>query len=169
MPDNPTGQPMKQEAVDAEESKLILKALAEGDWKQGVAFGNPIPSPFELFNNLSVTPKDGYNPINLRTQADVFAAMQKWLDENQGKYRVQRFVIDPNAKVNQPGIDPVPVPLPVPNPRPGIRPLPPVKIKPGVQPLPAPVPLPVNPVEIEVVPARPAPPALPVQPARPEK
>ncbi|MBM3993528.1 MAG: hypothetical protein FJ303_05165 [Planctomycetes bacterium] len=168
MPDNPTGRPMKLEAVDAEESKLILKALAEGDWKQGAVFGNAIPSPFELFNQLGVSPKDGYNPINVRTQADIFTAMQKWLDENQGKYRVQRLVADPNAKggIIQPGvIEPGPVPVPVPNPinpRPGIRPVPPVKI----QPLPAPAPVPVPPQrDIDVVPPQP----VPAVPARPER
>jgi hypothetical protein len=50
---------------------------------------------------------------------------------------VQKYVVDPNAKV--------PMPLPGgPRPgviRPGVQPLPPIQIQPGqVQPLPAPVP-----------------------------
>src|ERR1043166_9080946 len=101
-PNNPTGQPMKQEQISAEESKLILKALAEGDWKQ-MNFGAPIPVPLELFNQIGVTPNDGYNPVNARTQQAIAEAMQKWLDENNGKFRIQRFVVDPNAKAVQPG------------------------------------------------------------------
>jgi hypothetical protein len=132
-PNNPTGQPMKQEQISAEESKLILKALGEGDWKQ-FNFGAPIPTAFELFGQLGVGPNDGYNPNNARTQQAIAEAMQKWLDENNGKYRIQRFVIDPNAK---PGVQPLPG---------GIRPVPGVQIQPlpvqiqPVQDLPAPLP-----------------------------
>jgi hypothetical protein len=136
---NPTGAALKQEPIDAEESKLILKAIAGGDWKVG-QFNGPIPSPFELFNQLAINQKDGYNPVNLRTQQDVGQAMQKWLDENSGKYRITRFVVDPNAK--GPAIQ---QPVPGVGVQPGVRPLPPVRI----QPLPAPiqdlpVPLPQN-------------------------
>jgi hypothetical protein len=132
---NPTGAAMKQEPIDADESKLILKAIAGADWTSN-RFNAAIPSPFELFNQLGINQKDGYNPVNLRTQQDVVQAMQKWLDENSDKYRVSRQVVDPNAKA--------PAPLPGVQPgqpgviRPGLRPLPPVQI----QPLPAPVPVP---------------------------
>jgi hypothetical protein len=127
-PNNPTGQPMKLAPIDAAESKLILKAMSEGEWKQGV-FNAAIPAPFELFNRLGLTPNDGYSPVNIRTQPELFTAMQKWLDENNGKYRIQKYVVDPNAKVPS-GIN---------DPKPGIRPLPPIRIQPGnVQRLPAP-------------------------------
>ena len=91
---------MKQEPIDAEESKLILKAIAGGDWTPN-RFNATIPSPFELFNQLGINQKDGYNPVNTRTQQDVGQAMQKWLDENNGKYLDQRQVVDPNAKVRR--------------------------------------------------------------------
>lgn len=139
---NPTGQPMKLVGIDAAESKLILQAIAGGDWKPGV-FNAAIPAPFDLFNQLGISQKDGYNPINLRTQREVFTAMQKWLDENNGKFVIQKYVVDPNAKV--PGVKPGVI-------RPDIRPVPPVRIQPGqVQPLPAPVPVPQD------LPAQPAP------------
>lgn len=157
QPQNPTGQPMKQEPIDAAESKLILQALAGGDWKVG-AFNPNMPQPFELFNQLGLQPKDGYTP-NFRTQPEMFTTMQKWLDENQGKYVIQKLVVDPNAKAPgvQPGVVPNPGVVPLP-----IKPRPPIKIKPGViQPLPAPVPLPA-PIEIEL-------PAQPVQPLPPAK
>jgi hypothetical protein len=138
---NPTGAAVKQEQVSAEESKLILKALAGGDWKN-FNYGQPIPSPGELFNQLGITPNDGYRPVNLRTQQDVAQAMQKWIDENTDKYRLNRLVVDPNAK--GPAVQPMPQPGVI-QPgviRPGVRPLPPVRI----QPAPAPAQdLPANP------------------------
>ncbi|MBI3821167.1 MAG: hypothetical protein HY289_00635 [Planctomycetes bacterium] len=136
-PNNTTGQPMKLVAIDAAESQLILKALAGGDWKQ-TAYGLPIPAPFELFNQLGITQMDGL--VQGRTQPEVYSNMQKWLDENNGKYLIQKYVVDPNAKPGvQPGV--------VPGIRPGIQPLPPIRIQPGqVQPLPAPIQdLPANP------------------------
>ncbi len=104
---NPRGGAMKQEPIDAAESKLILKAIAGGDWTPG-RFNAAIPNPFELFNQLGVNQKDGYNPMNIRTQQDIAQAMQKWLDENGDKYRINRQVVDPNAKAApaQPGGQP---------------------------------------------------------------
>jgi hypothetical protein len=126
---NPNGRAMKLEPIDAAESKLILKALAEGDWKLGV-FNATIPAPFELFNQLGINQKDGYNLINPRTQPQVFEAMQKWLDENNGKYRIQKYVVDPNAKaIAIPSNNPPNGILPV------IRPLPPQQV-PGAPPPP---------------------------------
>ncbi|HZZ78606.1 MAG TPA: hypothetical protein VFE62_08810 [Gemmataceae bacterium] len=138
VPNNPTGAALKQEKIDAEESKLILKALAGGDWKN-FTYNAPIPSPHELFNLIGINQNDGYRPVNLRTQQDIAQAMQKWIDENTDKYRISRQVVDPNGKA--------PVVQPVPQPG-GIQ------VQPGVirggiriQPLPAPVPqqLPANP------------------------
>ena len=128
---NLTGKPMKQEPIDAAESKLILKALADGDFKQ-TGFNGSIPNPVELFNQLGVTVNDGYNPSAFRTQQDFATGVQKWLDENNGKYRIQKWVVDPNAKA-QPGLV---------EPRPGV-------IRLGIQPLP--------PIRIQDLPANPAP------------
>jgi hypothetical protein len=127
MVNNPTGQPMKQEPIDAEESKLILKAIAAGDWTPN-RVGGALPAPYELFSQLGIgtDKKDGYAPVNLRTQEEIHAFMQKWLDENNGKYVIQKNVVDPNAKA--PEVMP-------PNGRPIIRPNP-IRI----QPLPAPQP-----------------------------
>jgi hypothetical protein len=158
-PFNPTGMPMKSEKITAEESKLILQAIAGGDWTAG-RFNAAVPNPYELFNQLGITQNDGYNPVNVRTQQDIAAAMQKWLDENNGKYVVSKLVVDTNAKPGQPGvIQPGVDPVPLPNIRPGIRPLPAIKGK--VQILPAPVPqqIPapqVDPVQPQAVPVPPA-------------
>lgn len=131
MPSNPTGMAMKQVAIDAVESKLILNGLQGADWKLTNS-NRSVPNAFELFNNLGLTPQDGYKLVNVRTQQDIATAMQKWLDENAEKYVIKKLVVDPNAKapVIQPGVI---------QPRPGVRPLP-IKIQGKVQILPAPVP-----------------------------
>jgi hypothetical protein len=142
-PNNQTGAPMKQEPIDAEESKLILKALGQGDWNINRASPNT-PSAFEMFNQLGLSQKDGYNPVNVRNQQDIVKAMQTWLTANTDKYRIQKFVVDPNAK----NVNPVPQPGGVI--RPGVRPLP-IQIQPikgKVQILPAPVPAPA-PVQLK--------------------
>lgn len=165
MPSNPTGQPMKQVAIDAAESKLILKGLQGGDWK-ATNFNRSVPNAFELFNNLGLTPQDGYKLVNVRTQQDIASAMQKWLDENSDKYVIKKLVVDPNAKapVIQPGVIQPGVIQPgvIIKPRPGgVRPLP-IKIQPQpgkaqILPVPAPQPLPA-PIELDVQPVeRPTP------------
>ena len=158
---NTTGVAMKQEPIDAEESKLILKVLSQSDWSINRT-SDAMPYGPELFNQLGVNQKDGYNPVNVRNQQDIYKAMQTWLSDNTDKYRIQKFVADPNAKpgvgttdvpLNQPGVQPGAI-------RPGLRPLPQIKaapIKGKVQVLPAPVPVPL--------PAPVAPPQLQIDPA----
>ena len=81
------GGATKTEAVPAEESRLILRALADADWS-GRAFA-PL-SPQGVFLRLGLTEKDGWKPpADLRNFP---AAAQKWLKENAGKYRVRRYV-----------------------------------------------------------------------------
>jgi len=93
------GNMPKTEAVDAEISKLILTALAEADWKAFVPVARS--NPQSLFMQLGVTEKDGFNPpmreIKGQKQIDYQQypeAAQKWLKENAGKYKIQRFVYD---------------------------------------------------------------------------
>src|SRR5262249_17721724 len=117
---------------------LILQALAGGEWKVGV-FNPMLPGPSELFGQLGISQADGYSPVNIRTQQELFTAMQKWLDENNGKYVIQKYVVDPTARApllvpGGPGVQPVPLP----GVRPGVRPLPPIQIQPAPAPLPAP-------------------------------
>ena len=40
---------------------------------------------------------DGYTQPIRATLAQIHQAMQKWLDENNGKYRINKMVVDPNA------------------------------------------------------------------------
>jgi hypothetical protein len=86
----------KEEAVDAELSKLILSVLAEVDWTK--PDGQPVwVYPRALFQMLGVTEKDGWKPpfTDLPTLQD---AMKKWCKENAGTYRVKRLVYDKSDK-----------------------------------------------------------------------
>jgi hypothetical protein len=87
----------KTEPIDAAESKLILQALAEADWKPE---GPRVPTqeqtqmtPSTLFQLLGAGAKDGWRPpANFQ---EFTAAAQKWLKEHAGDYRIQRFVPPP--------------------------------------------------------------------------
>ncbi len=85
-----TGQPgAKTERVPADESKLILTALAEANWiKPGPQFIRL--SPQLLFGKLGLTAKDGWTPPRDFRQYGEEA--RKWLKDNAGKYRIRRYV-----------------------------------------------------------------------------
>jgi hypothetical protein len=98
--EKPGAKPAREEAVDAELSKLILEALAEADWKNAepVMFGL---YPATLFWMLGVTEKDGWTPpmieVGSPKQIDVEklpGAAKKWCKDNADKYRVKRLVYD---------------------------------------------------------------------------
>jgi hypothetical protein len=85
-----TGVPATRE-VPAEESKLILTALAEADWKKN----NPQDwgmNPPALFARLGVTPADGWTPP--KDARNFLQEQQKWVKANAGKYRIKRYVAD---------------------------------------------------------------------------
>jgi hypothetical protein len=80
------GGAVKSEPIDAGESRLILKAILEGDWKQSGQI-----SPLRLFYQLGLTAKDGWTPPrNIKTQEDVHKAAQAWLREHGETFRIQR-------------------------------------------------------------------------------
>ena len=99
----------KTEPIDAEESKLIMKALAEANWFP--KYGPTTINPFLVFKALGVTEADGYKPPP-RTVNDLgpglgvtkeyarkeTLAAQKWVKENRTKYRIKRFVEDIKAE-----------------------------------------------------------------------
>jgi hypothetical protein len=80
------GKP-RTEAIDAEQSRLILAALAEADWKD---VNNPSPTaPFRLFLRLGLTAEDGWKPPNnLRAVGD---AARQWLLDYGSTYRIRRY------------------------------------------------------------------------------
>jgi hypothetical protein len=83
----------KEEAIDAELSKLILQTLAEVDWKKPPDGEPAWVYPQSLFLTLGLTEKDGWKPPpgDLAMQKD---AAKKWCKENAGTYRIKRFVDD---------------------------------------------------------------------------
>jgi hypothetical protein len=83
----------KTEPIDAEESKLILKALADANWQP---VGRPLPgrpgnqiNALQLFSQLGVTAKDGFQP---QPNVPYQESARAWLRDNVEKYRIQRIV-----------------------------------------------------------------------------
>jgi hypothetical protein len=83
----------KQAPVDAEESKLILSAVLDADWNRKAVFGELHPQ--NLFNQLSLTPKDGWTFPPRANAQQLQEAMRAWLKEHRDTYRVQRLVEGP--------------------------------------------------------------------------
>ena len=82
---------VKLEPIDAEESKLILQAIADADWKGQLDFSTFRPNAAGLFQQLGVAAKDGFMPP---PGGNYQEAAQKWVRENVEKYRIQRLVVD---------------------------------------------------------------------------
>jgi len=95
------GPKTKSEAIDAAESKLILTALLDADWKQGPGFGQF--HPFQLFNRLG--PKEGWNQPQGKIE-DIYDAAKEWLRKNADSYLIQRIIggtTGPNTGPTTPG------------------------------------------------------------------
>jgi hypothetical protein len=85
-------------AIGLEESKLILKALAEGEWKARF----DAPNAYFAFNQLGLTLKDGWvapvivNPPAGQPRPDYAAiykdAFTKWLDGPGKDYQIKKLV-----------------------------------------------------------------------------
>jgi hypothetical protein len=86
---NRTGE-QKTEQVSADESKLILEALAEADWNPKTPRVGFQMNPQNLFFNLGVTEKEGWKQPKDFTKVAEMA--KKWCKDNAGKYRINRFV-----------------------------------------------------------------------------
>ena len=86
---------LAEKAIDAEESKLLLKALTEASWQdvnEAISSSMYPAHPYRVFLQLGVTKTDGYDPPkNLPDFRDTLKYTQSWLQENQEKYRIQRF------------------------------------------------------------------------------
>lgn len=96
---------VEQVAINAEESKLILQALTEGEWTENVrpapgAAG--MPSAYMAFLNLGLTEQDGWTqPVVPKVQPGQpptdFAAIQKkafgnWLTGPGKEFVIKKFV-----------------------------------------------------------------------------
>jgi hypothetical protein len=95
--------PPKTKAVDAAQSKLILKVIAEADWtkpdEKTKIFGNA------LFYRLGVTPNDGWTQPKF-VQGQNFnlvmaEAFKEWLKGKGKDFRIQRYVIGKADKTDK--------------------------------------------------------------------
>jgi hypothetical protein len=93
----------KTEPIDAEESRLMLKALAGADWSaEHPDPGLPLiwaANPHLLIMNLGANEKDGWKPP---AGFDVTAAATRWLADNTEKFRVRRYVYGPATEPSKP-------------------------------------------------------------------
>jgi hypothetical protein len=78
------------EPIDAEQSKLILKALASADWTPTTDLMKL--SPRLVLYRLPLTKKDGWEPPAANDAKALAAYAQKWLNDHADTYRIQRFV-----------------------------------------------------------------------------
>ena len=91
---DPTAQP-KQEPINDEESKLILKALTEMEWANGGE--DQFTSLGAVFYMLGLNEKDGWKQPAFNGQGDFNKLMKdsfdKWAKENGDKFRVKQWVV----------------------------------------------------------------------------
>jgi hypothetical protein len=97
---------LRTESVGADRSKLILAQLAAANWLPKAK--SMEPKPIELFDQLGLTAKDGWNyplvfgvpsPAQKRKRA---LAARAWVMKNYKTYRIQQFV-DKDAKKDSSG------------------------------------------------------------------
>ncbi|MGE3803738.1 MAG: hypothetical protein AB7K24_03580 [Gemmataceae bacterium] len=79
----------RSEKIPAEESKLILQALRDANWKR---IGTDRMSPQQAFSRLGLSAEDGWQPPRDFRQYETTA--RAWLDKHVETYRIQRFVAD---------------------------------------------------------------------------
>jgi len=109
----------KTEPIDAEESKLILKAIHDGNW--GPVAGRPGFAPvnsLNLFYQLGVNVKDGFKVAPGTNPQD---AAKEWLAKNWETYRIQRIIpgegpggvrpVTPGVILPRPILRPMPLPI----------------------------------------------------------
>lgn len=86
-----SGRVAKQEAIDAEESKMILKEIASPEWKAET----PLSSTISM---LGLTAKDGWKIPQIMPGDDMNKvygeAYIKWHKESGDKFQIQRFVAE---------------------------------------------------------------------------
>jgi hypothetical protein len=100
---NNGGAVAKQEAIPAEESKLILKTLGEMKWGETPFDPQGMFSLQNVFWQFQLSENDGWRQPQPKDGEDYNAKMREtvgsWLKENAEKYRIQRMVVSP-ATVN---------------------------------------------------------------------
>lgn len=80
----------KTQPLDAEQSKLILRALAAADWTPNKDFTRL--TPVMVLNRLGLTKKDGFMPANTSDPEAYAAYAKQWVMDHADTYRIERFV-----------------------------------------------------------------------------
>lgn len=90
--------------VSAEESKLVLQAIAEGDW-HGVPTDRYAPNAYQTFNMLGLTDKDGWQYPVVKPDEDLFGktkeAFTKWLSGPGKNYQITKYAVKEKGIRNQ--------------------------------------------------------------------
>lgn len=80
------------EPLSQEESSLLCKVLLEYDWRKPMnSFELGYLTPYQLFNRLGVSKKEGFN-LSRGSISQRLDASRAWLKKNMDSYRIQRFV-----------------------------------------------------------------------------
>lgn len=89
----PGGTAVRSEAVPAEQSKALVKAILEAGWS---TTDKAVPPPYQTFMKLGMTAKDGWKPTPFKGDGDFNAHMkaefQKWIDGDGAKFQIKKFV-----------------------------------------------------------------------------
>ena len=75
---------------DAEQSKLILKAIADANWKTENPFDLGIPV-LNTFNRLGATAKDGWK-WKFGDDGNLVDQARKWVNDHVDSFRIKRYV-----------------------------------------------------------------------------
>jgi hypothetical protein len=90
----------KTEPIDSKESKLILETLSKADLSLSVFDMEIGLTPIASFHAIGATEKDGWNrPQDFNKLPE---AARKWLKDNAGTYRIQRYVNETSEKAEDP-------------------------------------------------------------------
>ncbi len=89
------GGEVEQKPISADESKLILKGLAEGDWSK--TDGDGMSGGMAAVSQLGLTPKDGWKFPQVKPGQDLpkayQAAFAKWVDGPGKDYQIKQTVV----------------------------------------------------------------------------
>jgi hypothetical protein len=87
------GRETELQRVSADESRLILKSIAEADWKRA---DQTAPGAMQLFFQLGLNPESGFHPPQAQPGADYTSAVKdafvKWLAGPGKDFRIERIV-----------------------------------------------------------------------------
>lgn len=84
---------MQTVPIDAEQSKLLLRALRDADWGKEDKPYRLHPQP--IFLRLGIGASDGFNPPkDPKDVTGLRLAAENWLIDNHSKYRIRRFTAD---------------------------------------------------------------------------